>query len=76
MAFHVDDVEENLGYLEEYKDLPILVYCLVSIRSVRASQLLVDNGFSDVTNLLGGMDMWNDLSIEELPCKEEKLVRN
>lgn len=66
----IDNLEDRLGELEQYKDKPILVYCLISIRSVRASQLLSDSGFSDVTNLLGGMDMWNDMSVEEMPCKE------
>lgn len=68
---HVDDLEDEMEKLKQHRDKPILVYCLVSIRSLRASQMLVDNGFTDVTNLLGGMDMWNDLDSDDLPCKSE-----
>ena len=66
----IDELEQRLLELDSYKSKPILVYCLVSIRSVKASQLLVDNGFSDITNMLGGMDMLDDMGKEQMPCKE------
>lgn len=74
MHIHVEDLENRLDEIEEYKNKNILVYCLISMRSMRASQLLVDNGFTKVTNMLGGMNMWNSIGIEELPCKEEGRV--
>jgi parallel beta-helix repeat protein len=36
----------------------ILVYCMAGGRSVTASQILADNGFSHVYNMLGGIAAW------------------
>ena len=71
---HVEELEDRVDELEEYKRKNILVYCLVSIRSMRASKFLTDQGFTKVTNMLGGMDMWNDMDAGELPCKESGRV--
>jgi rhodanese-related sulfurtransferase len=71
---HVEELEDRIEELEKYKDKDILVYCLISIRSMRASQILVDQGFTSVTNMLGGMDMWNDMDPGKLTCKESGRV--
>ena len=71
---HVEELEERIVELEKYKDKNILVYCLVSIRSMRASQFLSEQGFTKVTNMLGGMDMWDDMAVDKMPCKEEMRV--
>lgn len=42
----------------------ILVYCRTGVRSSNASQILVDNGFMYVYNMLGGITAWID---EEYP---------
>ena len=42
-----------------------LVYCRSGIRSVRASQHMIDNGFTDVTNLLGGYNAWSEAHQKE-----------
>lgn len=36
----------------------ILVYCQLGGRSATASQILVDNGFTTVYNMLGGIEAW------------------
>lgn len=41
------------------KDQPIYVYCKAGGRSSNASQKLVDMGYSQVYNVLGGMDEYN-----------------
>lgn len=38
----------------------ILVYCLSGGRSSTASQILVDNGFTNVYNMLGGITAWTN----------------
>ena len=52
----VSDLKDRLAELD--KDKKILVYCKTGIRSAIASGILVDNGFSSVYNMLGGIDDW------------------
>lgn len=52
-------VTELPGRLNELnKNDSILVYCLGGGRSKTASQLLTDNGFEHVSNMLGGISAW------------------
>ena len=39
-------------------DVPLILYCKAGFRSGIAAQILVDDGFSNVVDLLGGMDEW------------------
>ena len=55
----VDELESRLDEISEYKDKPVLVYCRSGNRSVTASNILIQNGFSEVHNLLGGIGAWN-----------------
>jgi adenylyltransferase/sulfurtransferase len=50
------ELEERLDELD--KDDKIVVYCKMGGRSARAAQTLLDHGFSDVTNLTGGIIGW------------------
>ena len=56
----VSELESRLDELN--KDKPILVYCKLGGRSATASQILVDNGFSGVYNMLGGVTAWRDVA--------------
>ena len=47
------------------KDKPIYVYCRAGGRSANASQKLVDLGFPQVYNMLGGMEAWNAKGYEK-----------
>lgn len=38
---------------------PLLVYCHHGVRSARVTEFLLRSGFSDVTNLAGGIDAWS-----------------
>ena len=40
------------------KHQPVIVHCKAGGRSARAAQYLLDNGYTDVTNVTGGMDAW------------------
>jgi len=49
---------EALKQLEPYRDKEIYVICSHSYRSRAVSKLLVQNNFSGVTNIQGGMSEW------------------
>jgi len=52
-------VEEIQQRLEELNlDDEILVYCRTGVRSSKAMQILSNNGFSRVYNMLGGIEAW------------------
>lgn len=38
---------------------PILVQCHHGGRSARAAEFLIRNGFTDITNVAGGIDAWS-----------------
>lgn len=40
------------------KDKPVIIHCKSGRRSASASKILLDNGFTDVTNVTGGIDAW------------------
>jgi len=52
----VSELPNRLAELD--KDKKILVYCKAGIRSAIASEILVDNGFGSVYNMLGGIEDW------------------
>ena len=54
----VYELENRLSEIEAHRDTPVLVYCRSGNRSVVASQVLVQNGFKNVTNLEGGISAW------------------
>jgi len=58
----VQELGKNISALASYKDKEIIVYCSHSHRSPRACYILTQNGFSNVTNLAGGMSVMKDKS--------------
>ncbi len=54
----VQVLQEKLGELAAYKDKPVFVYCRSGNRSTVAARLLIDHGFTSVTNLNGGIKAW------------------
>jgi rhodanese-related sulfurtransferase len=56
----IQDLESRLDELAAYKDRELIVYCSHSKRSPRASYFLMQKGFSNVTNLEGGMSVMKD----------------
>ncbi|HHO69959.1 MAG TPA: rhodanese-like domain-containing protein [Halothiobacillus sp.] len=57
----------KLPELEKFKDKTVLVYCLSGDRSVKAAKILCRAGFSDVSNLAGGIIAWQS---EHYPVKK------
>jgi rhodanese-related sulfurtransferase len=48
----------QLDDLEDHKNDEIIVHCKVGGRSMRACAMLETAGFTNVVNLVGGMDGW------------------
>ena len=71
--FPITQARANLSQLEKYKDKEIIIYCSISARSPRVSELLANNGFNNVKNLMGGLNSWQNQSISELPCKDSSI---
>ena len=56
----VQELQKNIAALASYKDKEIIVYCSHSHRSPQACYILTQNGFSNVTNMAGGMSVMKD----------------
>jgi rhodanese-related sulfurtransferase len=56
----VQELETKLSTISHLKNKEVLVYCSHSRRSPRASYLLMQNGFTNVTNMDGGMSVVKD----------------
>jgi rhodanese-related sulfurtransferase/DNA-directed RNA polymerase subunit RPC12/RpoP len=61
----VQELENRLNEISSLKKREVIVYCSHSHRSPQASYILSQNGFTDVTNMAGGMSVMNDN-----PCKK------
>lgn len=62
-------LERRLGTINDLKDKEVLVYCSHSHRSPRASYLLTQNGFTNVTNMDGGLSRVSDRDCREFVGK-------
>ena len=56
----IQELENRLSELTQFKNREIIVYCSHSQRSPRASYLLVQNGFTKVSNMSGGLSELKD----------------
>jgi thioredoxin 1 len=57
MDVRSDDFNQKIAKLD--KDQPVYIYCLSGGRSANASNILADNGFKTVNNMLGGISKWS-----------------
>lgn len=63
-----NSMNANWQNLEEFKSRtakldkskPVYVYCLAGVRSEKAADFLLKNGFKKVVGLDGGIEAWND----------------
>ncbi len=55
----VQELEQRLSELEQYKERKIIAYCRTGNRSGKATSLLNQKGYN-VVNMLGGMVEWNE----------------
>ena len=59
----VGKIEGRLQELEKFKSKPIIVVCRSGMRSNRACSVLRKHGFTDVHNLAGGINAWQQASL-------------
>ena len=58
---NVDELEGKLNEIEDYKNKPVITYCNSGKKSGTAAEILVNNGFQDVTNAHGVKEFQYDL---------------
>jgi rhodanese-related sulfurtransferase len=58
----IQELAQRLSSISALKNKEIIVYCSHSHRSPQASYLLMQNGFTNVTNMAGGMSVMKDNS--------------
>ncbi len=56
----VDELADRLDELNASKDDEIVIHCRSGARSAKATQLLLDHGYTDVKNLAGGILAWSE----------------
>jgi rhodanese-related sulfurtransferase len=69
----IQELERRLIELGDWKNKQIIVYCSHSHRSPRASYLLSQNGFTNVTNMNGGMSVWKE-SVKDKNCNQRLYI--
>lgn len=56
LDYKADDFESKISKLD--KSLTYYVYCAAGVRSQKASQIMVEQGFKSVYSVKGGMKEW------------------
>ena len=69
----VQELEKRMVELNEYKSKEIIVYCSHSHRSPMASYMLMQNGFTKVTNMQFGMSEWKN-KVTQNDCNNKLYV--
>jgi len=67
------EVASNMAKLPKDKEAPVLVYCLSGARSARVASTMAKNGYTNVSNLAGGINAWKAAG---LPVGREKSKKN
>lgn len=68
----VDNLRGSLDKIP--KDKPIKVFCQIGLRGYIASRILMQSGFSDVSNLSGGFRLWKEIENNHEESKKAPLV--
>lgn len=61
----VQELENRLSQIQSLKQKEIIVFCSHSHRSPQAAYILNKNGFTNVTNMAGGMSVMKDNSCKK-----------
>lgn len=74
----IDTFKDNIAKLDAWKDKSVILYCNSGKKSAEAAQILVDNGFSDVTNADGvkqyeyKLVTYGNVTADELMAKKDE----
>jgi rhodanese-related sulfurtransferase len=68
LLYPLQELEEKTPDLDKSTD--IIVYCGTGARSENASKILLDNGFSRVYDLVGGLDAWKKAGFQVVDNSE------
>lgn len=63
-------VDTIYGFLKEDTSRPVAVICRSGMRSARAAKLLAGAGFTDVSNVRGGMMAWTAANLPVQPYRK------
>ena len=55
----MDEIQARVGELESHRERPIVVHCHHGGRSLRVTNWLRSQGFTNVRNMTGGIDAWS-----------------
>lgn len=58
-------IKDRLSELPQDKNTEILVYCRSGSMSLTASQDLIDAGYTNVKNLVGGLNAWKEAHLTD-----------
>jgi rhodanese-related sulfurtransferase len=61
----IKELENNPSIIDSLKGKEIIIYCSHSRRSPRASYILTQHGFKNITNLAGGMSVFTDIKCKQ-----------
>lgn len=71
MNISIREIQKRLNEIKNYRNKPVLLICSHSQRSRIVAKMLVDSGFTNVTNVNGGMTELNMLRNENSACLNE-----
>ncbi|MCG6158402.1 rhodanese-like domain-containing protein [Rubinisphaera margarita] len=54
----MSEIVRKVGQIDEHREKPVIVYCHHGGRSLRVTKFLIDQGFTDVKSMAGGIDEW------------------
>lgn len=60
LSIPYNEIEQNLDRLPEDKDAKIVLYCLGGPMSFDAAETLVSLGYTNISDLDGGMEVWRN----------------